>query len=154
MRFIPVFTAILTACLLCIDTTSGLSFRCFTAPILAAFLISWLTIYLPRIPRIAVQMAIGELVILICLVDCYCQEYFATPITPQILSNVLLSNMRETGEFFGTLVNEYTLTHWRIDALLLLAVVLPVSLVLLWKPITVNKVLNRVGLVIIILCLI
>lgn len=154
MRFIPVFTAILTACLLCIDTTSGLSFRCFTAPILAAFLISWPTIYLPRIPRIAVQMVIGELVILICLVDCYCQEYFATPITPQILSNVLLSNMRETGEFFGTFVNEYTLTHWRIDALLLLAVVLPVSLVLLRKPITVNKVLKRVGLVIIILCLI
>lgn len=154
MRFLPLFTAILTACLLCIDTTSGLSIRWFTAPILTAFVISLPTTYMPRILRVAVQMAIGEVILFICLVDCYCQEYFATPITPQILSNVLLSNMRETGEFLGTFVNVYTITHWRINALLLLALVLPVSLVLPGKRVTEGKAFKRSGLVLLVLCLI
>ena len=70
---------------------------------------------------------IGEAVIAICLVDCYCQEFFLTPITPQILSIILLSNSRESQEFVSTFINIHVLTHWRILLEVLLAVALPLS---------------------------
>ena len=127
MKFISLFLICLTACLLCIDTTSGLSFHIVTAPTITVFLLSWPTSFLPNRTREILGILIGEAVIAICLVDCYCQEFFLTPITPQILSNALLSDSRECREFFSTFIDIHILTHWRILLEVLLAVVLPLS---------------------------
>lgn len=128
MRFIPLFLICLVACLLCIDTTGRFTFHCLISPLLTAFFISWPTKFLPHRIRESVQFIIGELFILICLVDCYCQEILFTPITPQILSNVFLSNLREINEFCSTFIGFYVLSYWRISALLLLCLILPIGL--------------------------
>lgn len=128
MRFIPLFLTCLVACLLCIDTTGRFTFHCLISPLLTAIFISWPTNFLPHRIREIVQFFIGELFILICLVDCYCQEILLTPITPQIISNVFLSNLREINEFCSTFIGFYVLSYWRISALLLLCMILPIGL--------------------------
>ena len=126
----PLFVAILAACLLCIDTASGLSFRWVIAPLLTAIVISWPTILVPDRWRGFVQLFVGEIAIAVCLVDCFCQEIFGAPITPQILSNILLTDLRETQEFFSAFVGVYLLSHWRITALLFVVLLLPTALLL------------------------
>ena len=117
----------MAACLLCIDTTSGLSLHLLTASVLTALGFSCATSFFPdKLSRI-VGIIIGEVVIAICLVDCYCQELFHTPITPQILSNVLLSDSREIQEFLSTFIDCHLLSHWRITAEVSLTIFLPLS---------------------------
>lgn len=148
------FAFSLMACLLCFDTSSGLSFHSLTAPIVTAFLVSWPTSYIPRRLRGVAQLIIGELLIVVCLVDAYCQGFFATPITPQILSNVLLSDVRESIEFFSTFVDFRMMAHWRLSVLLLLAAALP-FVAFFWRmPIVDNKVVNRLGMVVLGVCVI
>ena len=127
MKSIPLLLICLTACLLCTDTTSGLSLHQLSAPLLTAFVLSWPVSFLPEKIRAVVGLLIGEGVISVCLVDCYCQEFLMTPVTPQILSTVLLSDSRETHEFFSSFIGWYVLAHWRISAELLLAIILPLS---------------------------
>lgn len=125
MRYFPLFVVCLAACLLCFDTTSRLSFHWLTASVVTSFLVSWPTGRLPRLWRGVVQLVVGELLIAVCLIDCYCQEFFATAIGPQVLSNVILSNAREIHEFLAFFMGFHIMSRWRIVALLLLAVVLP-----------------------------
>lgn len=133
MKSSNLFLTCLTAFLLCIDTTNGLSIHCLTSPVLTAFLLSWPTSVLPKHARPLVQVFWGECLIAICLADCYCQEFFGSPITPQLLTNVLLSDSRETYEFMSAFVSFNAVLHWRIALLLLVALVLPVSLFVKWQ---------------------
>lgn len=128
MYFLVLLLFSLTACLLCIDTSSRLSVLGITAPFLTAFAVSWPTTYIPRPFRGILQFIIGELFIFICIIDCFCQEVFATPITPQVLSNVLLSDARETYEFISTFFAVRFFSHWRLIATVALSMMLPVSL--------------------------
>ena len=153
MKFIPLFIICLTACLLCIDTTNRLSFHWLTTPILTAFLFSWPTTYLPHRVRGIVQFLIGVFVVIVCLVDCYCQEYFSTVITPQILSNVILSDARESHEFFSTFIGFHVFSNWRITALIVLSITLPVVFSYLYIPICKKKT-KYIGSVILCICLI
>lgn len=125
-RFWQLYLFILTACLLCTDTTTtdGLSYHVLTAPVCWAFLfcaptalISW------RWVRLALQLLVATVVFMLCLIDCYCQEFFLSAISPQLLSTVLNTDMREAGEFFSTFVDYRELLRWRLDALLLLFIV-------------------------------
>lgn len=147
MRFLPLFIISLIACLLCIDTASGLSLYWITAPVLTAFLVSWPTAYLPHQLRAGVQLIIGELLIFVCIADCYCQEFFATTITPHILSNILLSESRESHEFLTTFVGFFILSRWRITALLLLCIALPLELFYLRTSFLIRKNLRNLGVV-------
>lgn len=128
MKYIQLYLICFTACLLCVDTTSRLSLHWFTAPLLTAFVISYPTAYIPRLFRCAIQGIIGECFLMICLTDCYCQSIFSTPITPQILSNFLLSDTREAHEFISTFIGLYLLSYWRITTLLILCLILPIAL--------------------------
>lgn len=130
LKSLYLFIIILTACLLCIDTTSGLSLRWLTAPLLTAFLISWPTAFIPNRLREVVQLVLGEAVIFICLVDCYCQEIFASAITPQILSNIILSDTRESLEFLSTFIGYHVLSHWRVFVLVIFILLFPIGLFL------------------------
>ena len=127
------FLTCLTACLLCVDTTNGLSIHCLTSPILTALLLSWPTSCLPNFIRPFAQVLLGECFIAVCLVDCYCQEFLGTPITPQLLSNVLLSDARETHEFLSSFISFNIILRWRIASLLLLALLLTVSFFVKWQ---------------------
>lgn len=127
MKIVSLFLTCLTASLLCIDTINRLSIHVVTAPTITAFLLSWPTSFLPNKLREIIGVLLGEAVITICIIDCYCQEFFLTPITPQILSNVLLSDSRESKEFVSAFIDIHALTHWRILMEVLLAVALPLS---------------------------
>lgn len=107
------------------DTTGGLSLHWLTAPLLTAFLLSWPVSLLPDKWSGMACVIVGEPVLAICLVDGYCQEFLMTPVTPQILNNVLLSNPREAFEFFSTFVGWHVLLRWRMALLVLLALGLP-----------------------------
>ena len=152
MSFSPLFFTILTACLLCIDTANGLSIHLVTSPIITAFILSWPTAYLPQKIRGVIQFLIGLLVILVCLVDCYCQEFFASSITPLIISNIILSDARETIEFFTTFIGIQVFFRWRIVALLLMAIAFPFALYFLRKPIAVKKPVFLTGIVMLGIC--
>lgn len=128
MKYIQLYLICFAACLLCIDTTSGLSLHWVTAPLLTAFVISYPTAHFPQPFRYVIQCIIGECFLIICLIDGYCQNIFATPITPHILSNFLLSDTREAHEFISTFVGLYLLSYWRITALLFLCLILPIAL--------------------------
>jgi len=154
MRILPLYLTCLTACLLCVDTAGGLSLHLLTAPVLTAFLVCWPTIFLPNRLREVVQLVIGEVFIFVCLVDAYCQEFFATPVTPLILSNTLLSNTRESLEFLSAYIGIYVFLNWRIASMLLLAIALPAVLFFLRKPLPMNRVLRNVGGVVMCLCMV
>lgn len=117
----------LTACLLSSDTTSGLSFHMLTAPITTVCLLSMMSCFLPKIPRIILELLLGETIILLCLIDCYCQIFFGSPINPQLLSVVINTDLREAGEFLATFIGYHVFLKWRITLLVLLALFLPIS---------------------------
>ena len=148
------FVLFLTACLLCVDTRNGLSFHCITAPILTAFLLSWLTSLLPTFIRPVIQLVVGECFVALCIVDCYCQIYFGTPITTHVLTNILLSDVRETKEFILAFVSlNNIVTKWRIAVLLLLALLYPIIFFLKYKlPVPKSRKLRLVGVIVLVLC--
>ena len=152
MMFIPLFITCFVACLLCIDTTGRFTFHCLTSPLLTAFFISWPTKILPHWIKINVQFLVGEVFILFCLVDCYCQEILFTPITPQIISNVFLSNSREISEFCSSYIGFHVLLHWRILILLLLAISLLPILLFFNAPIHLNPTFKRVVITLLATC--
>lgn len=117
----------LAACLLSSDFTGGLSFHLFTAPVATICLLGVLTSFLPKIPRAVIQLLLGEIIILLCLVDAYCQTYFESPINPQLFSVIINTDAREASEFFATFVSVKSLLKWRILLLVLLALLLPIS---------------------------
>lgn len=117
------------------DPEGKLSFHVFTAALATAALLALPTGLLPKWLRTPIQFAIGILVILVCLVDVYCQIYLLNAITPQIFITVFLSNISESAEFLSTYININVLTKWRIALLLLLFVLFIVSHV----PLSIKK---------------
>ena len=148
------FATALAACLLCIDTTSGLSVHRVTSSIVTAFILSGLCSLTPGGIRAFIQLVVGEGVIAVCLIDCYCQEYFFSPITPQLMTSILLSDAREACEFLSAFVGIEVLLRWRIASLLMLAACLPVSLFVSWQlPTTLrNRRLVYACLALLLLC--
>ena len=129
-RHLILFIYSLTACLLCFNLATGrLSFHLLSAPLLTTFQISWLSSLIPlKIVRNTVQIIVGEFIICICLVDCYCQLVFGSPISPQIISNVFLSNLRETWEFLSVYVGTNNINQWRLVLLVLMSLSFPIVL--------------------------
>lgn len=134
-QFGPLFFTILTACLIC---TNRLSWHILTTPLLTAFLISIPTSLLPKIIRTVVQIAIGETVVVVCLVDAYCQIYFKVPISPHIFSIISQTNLSEASEFLSTFTGPKVFFQWRIIGLLLVGVLFPLSYI----PAVKNKIEN------------
>lgn len=156
MKSFILFLTCLTACLFCVDTTNGLSIHSLTSPILTTFLLSGITTILPNTLRPIIQVLLGECIIAICIVDCYCQVFLGTPITPQLLSNVQLSDARETHEFLSTFIDIGVIRHWRIATLLLFAILFPISFLLRWqRPVAYNnKRLNYAWIALLSFCIV
>lgn len=117
----------LTACLLCVDTAGGLSFHSLTSPLLTMLLMAWLTSPLSDKVRPTVQIFVGEIIIAVCVVDCYCQIYLQSPISPKILSTILQTNQSEAHEFLSVFINYEVLIHWRLVLLIVLAALFPLT---------------------------
>ena len=155
---ITVFLFSLAACLLSSDVTTGsLSFHQFTSPIFTVFILSWLTSLLPQIPRKIVQIIVGEAIVLLCIADCYCQMNFGSAISPQLLSVVLNTDVREAGEFISTFLGIGIFKQWRMTLLVLLFLVLPLSFVPKFETIFSERLMSNKSFkttfsVIIILC--
>lgn len=132
-RYWQLLLCILTAFLLCVDaTTGGWSLHLFATSLLAAFLLSCPTSFVHRPLRAVVQVILGETVVCVCLVDCYCQLFLGSPITPQILNIIIQSNWRESGDFFSAFIGSYVFMQWRIIGILTLALLFPIALLIKW----------------------
>lgn len=134
-RYRILFLYTLTACLLCVNPTTGrLSFHVLSAPLLTTFLLGWLTSLITnKYIRHAVQVVLGESVIVVCLIDCYCRMVFDSPLNPQIISNIFLSNYREIKEFLSVYVGGNVLRQWRLLVLTLLLISFPFTLLAKWR---------------------
>lgn len=121
------FVFSLIACLLSMNAIGGFSFHSLTAPVFTAFVFGGLTSLLPKVPRIIMQLILGEAIILLCLADCYCQEFFGSAINSQLLSVIVNTDAREMGEFLSNFVGIGLFKHWRLALLVLLVVLFPVS---------------------------
>lgn len=129
MAFLPSFLLSLATLLLSVDAKGELSFFCFTAAAATSLLIFLPTqIFRSRLRKI-IQTALLELLIIVCIIDCYCQEFFGTPISQQIISSILLTNAHESKEFISNFVELSLFTKWRIDCLLLLLVAAPFAII-------------------------
>ena len=149
------FVFILAACFVCTAPQDGLSFHNVTTPVLTAFLLAYPIRLLPNRLQSFFGLLLGETVMAVCLVDCYCQIYFDSPITPQMLKIVLQTNTHETREFLSTFVSGYIIFKWRIILLLLLAILLPLSLFYKWNlPIKENKIWRIASIVCLTTCII
>lgn len=127
-RFWNLFLFGLTACLLCTDLTHGrLSVDLLAAPLITIFFISWLTGYIHKTIRTVIQVVIGECIIGICLIDCYCQIFCGTALNSQIFSNIILSDFRESYEFMLTFIGYRVILHPRIAGLMILTFLFPLS---------------------------
>lgn len=89
------------------------------------------TALFPGTLRTIVQVILGELIIAVCIVDCYCQIYLLSPLSPKLLSAVLQTDFREAREFLSFFVGYDVLRQWRITSLLILALLFPVSYLLM-----------------------
>lgn len=122
------FMFCLTACLLCCEFTADrLSLHSFTAPVVVSFLIAWPTKFIHRKIRSAIQLLIGEIVFLICIADCYCQEFLNAPISIKILSLILQTDSKEATDFFATFISCKTFMNWRLLVSISLIILFPVS---------------------------
>lgn len=148
------FLTVMTACLLCIDTAGGLSVHWLSAPLLTAFFVSWPTVCLPRPFRGIVQAVIGEGMIALCAIDCYCQEFFCIPLSPQILSSILLADAREVKEFVDTFIGLHMFFRWRLIGLFLLAVLLPIGLSLDKGLLRLSKSWYKIAAIVLTLCVV
>ena len=135
---------IFIACLLCANEFSGgLGKRFILRSFITAFFLSWPTAFLPRIPRNILQILIGTIVIAICCTDCYCQIYLGKPLTPQMFSVVLQTDLREAGEFFQTFVGLQIFSHWRITSLAILWLLFYISFIPYLQRIATNRISTR-----------
>lgn len=121
------FLFTLTACLLAIGPACRLSLHALIVAFLSASALYWASLLIPRQIRSIVQLLLGELCILISLVDLATQITVSSAITPQILNNIILSSAQESYEFFLAFTGTNLLFDWRIDLLLLLVLIYPIS---------------------------
>lgn len=148
-RYRLLFIYSLTACLLCVNSaTGGLSFHALSAPLLTTFMFSWLTSFVAnKYIRLTVQIFLGECIIIICLIDCYCLMVFDSPVNPQIISNIFLSNLREIREFLSVYIGGNVFRQWRLLVLCVLLLTFPFALLVKWRKQPAAKPDNRVKFV-------
>ena len=128
LRCAPFFFCCLTALLT--STFSGQAEwtpHLLTAPLLLLLLVSIISLPLHKALRITIQLLLGEAILLICLVECYCIYEFDSVFTPRILSLILNTDAREAGEFFSTYVGSKVFHSWSITIVILLIILLPLS---------------------------
>lgn len=153
MAFLPSFLLSLATLLLSVDAKGELSFFCFTAAAATSLLIFLPTqIFRSRLRKI-IKTALLELLIIVCIIDCYCQEFFGTPISQQIISSILLTNAHESKEFISNFVELSLFTKWRIDCLLLLLVGSPFIIFRYGDKITLCKTAKYIAAAAMALCL-
>lgn len=127
-RFWNLFLFGLTACLLSTDLTHGrLSVDLLAAPLITIFLISWLTSYIHKYLRTVIQIVIGEFIIGICLIDCYCQIFLGAALNAQIFPNIILTDLREAYEFMHAFIGYRVILSPRIACLIIIALLFPLS---------------------------
>lgn len=149
------FFIILTACLICVDISDGLSFHLFSIPVTTAYFSSLATgLFINRKIRIPLQVLLGETFILVCFIDCYCQTYFDTPITPQVFTNILLSDNREKSEFLSQFFNWTILCKWRILILLFWALSMPIWLIRKWEVSLWTGKWKTISLIVLTICIV
>lgn len=112
------------ACFLCIDTSGRLSFHLFAIPFLTLYILCVLVAVLPHKLRTPVQFLLCLTIFVICLIDLYCQEYFGSRITPQIVNMIVQTDGREISDFLTTYVNTSIFMRWKIVVLFLLFAIL------------------------------
>ena len=148
-RYRILFIYSLTACLLCVNSATGrLSFHALSAPLLTTFMFSWLTSFVAnKYIRLTVQIFLGECIITICLIDCYCLMVFDSPVNPQIISNIFLSNLREIREFLSVYIGGKVFRQWRLLVLCVLLLTFPFALLVKWRKQPAAKPDNKVKFV-------
>lgn len=102
------------------DPACKLSFHIVTSAVATAALLSIPIGILPRWLSVPLQLIVGEMIIMMNLVDVYCQIYFLSGITPQLFITVFQSNVREASEFLSTFLDADVLSQWRIVVLLMM----------------------------------
>ena len=108
----------LTACLLCISTSDKLSFHSIIVPFLTIYILCLFVSLLPYRWGILTEILLSFSIGTVCLVDLYCQEFFCSKITPQIISMIIRTDEREMTDFLSTYFNVTILMRWRIVVLL------------------------------------
>lgn len=120
------FFVCLAGLLLCIDGEAPVTLHTLTAPLVTALVLSLSTVWIPRGARGVVQVLLGEALLALCLLDCYCQLFLGAPVTPQVMTTIRETDSREAGEFISTFIGIHVVMRWRILSLLVLMVALPV----------------------------
>lgn len=115
----------LAGCLLCIDAEADFTIHTLTAPIATVLLLCMATVWIPRVARGVVQVLLGWGVLAVCLLDCYCQLFLGSPVTPQIMTTILETDTREAHEFLSVFVGFKVFLKWRILSLVILVLLLP-----------------------------
>lgn len=120
------FVIIMTACMLGFYTPTGkLSFHLLTASLALTTLLTLTTGILPKGLRLPIQLLISEAVIILSIVDVFCQTYLLNGITPQLFITIFLTNLHETSDFIRSYIHPNILLQWRISTLLLLSITNP-----------------------------
>lgn len=126
----------LIACLACgFSTPSGLSFNAHTicTPIFLSILVIASSYLFPRRLRILWLGIIGELLLIICLADGFCNYRFGSGFSPQILELMQQTDFAEVKEFFRTFVNGSALLQPQIGILVFLLLSFPVLMAYPWS---------------------
>lgn len=109
------------------DPAGKLSYHFITASVVAVVIPSALSELLPKIIRIPFQLVIGEIYILLSLVDVYCQIHMHSGMSTSIFATIFLTNVDEAKDFFNSYFNFSIFLHWRIFSLIILLVLFPIS---------------------------
>lgn len=128
------FLFCLTACLICCEfTTDRLSLHSFTATVITSFLICWPTRFIHRKIRNVIQILIGEIFILICMLDCYCQEFLNAPISIKIVTVIMQTDPQEAVDFFAAFISWDTFMNCRFFISSFLVILFPASFLVKWR---------------------
>ena len=113
----------LAACLLCIDISGRLTFHLFGVPFVTLYILCVLVTLLPYQMRTPIQFLLCLVIFVTSLTDIYCQEYFGSRITSQIVNMMMQTDDREISDFLTTYINSSIFMRWRIIVLFLLFVI-------------------------------
>lgn len=120
---------IMAACMLgYYDPAGKLSYHLITASIVAAVFPSVISGILPKIIRIPFQFVIGEIFILLSIVDVYCQIHLHSGMSTNIFTTIFLTNIDEAKDFLSSYFDYSIFLEWRILSLVILAILFPIFL--------------------------
>ncbi|MGN0385039.1 MAG: phosphoethanolamine transferase [Lachnospiraceae bacterium] len=112
-------TYCLAACLICVNTSlDKLSFNIVTTPILTITIIAYLTSLVPIFKK-TIYIVVGTVVFVSCFIDSFCQSFFQTHISPQIIFNIFHTEWQETKDFFSAFVNFHIFLKPRVTAIII-----------------------------------